>query len=236
MGRIDDPVNARGHLPILVLVLLVDGGHQSGGRRQQLVDEDEDGLVGGQLDALADDVDELADGQVGGDQVLLLVDGGDVAFLDLLADDLSGCECISRLFFPGGCLWWLVLMEAVARRSQRGSDSAEVLRARDLGTMVMFGMPLSGSGLTGMRSRYFWRIRSASALRFSKGCSSLNLERMEGILSGVVDSVGNGGVRDDKMRCGMMRVPLRLLLVAPSVCKAQKDQNGTWDLGGSNGD
>lgn len=47
-------------------------------------------------------------------------------------------------------------------------------------------MPLSGSGLTGMRSRYFWRMRSASALRFSKGCSSLNLERMEGILSGVV--------------------------------------------------
>lgn len=31
---------------------------------------------------------------------------------------------------------------------------------------------------TGMRSAYFWRIRSASALRFSKGCSSLNLDRM----------------------------------------------------------
>lgn len=30
--------------------------------------------------------------------------------------------------------------------------------------------------LTGMRSLYFWRIRSASALRFSKGCSSLNLD------------------------------------------------------------
>ena len=31
---------------------------------------------------------------------------------------------------------------------------------------------------TGIRSEYFWRILSASALRFSKGCSSLNLERM----------------------------------------------------------
>lgn len=31
-----------------------------------------------------------------------------------------------------------------------------------------------------MRSAYFWRIRSASALRFSKGCSSLNLDRMFG--------------------------------------------------------
>lgn len=32
--------------------------------------------------------------------------------------------------------------------------------------------------LTGIRSAYFCRMRSASALRFSNGCSSLNLERM----------------------------------------------------------
>ena len=32
--------------------------------------------------------------------------------------------------------------------------------------------------LTGMRSEYLERMRSASALRFSKGCSSLNFERM----------------------------------------------------------
>jgi hypothetical protein len=32
--------------------------------------------------------------------------------------------------------------------------------------------------LTGMRSAYFCLMRSASALRFSNGCSSLNLERM----------------------------------------------------------
>lgn len=36
----------------------------------------------------------------------------------------------------------------------------------------------TGGPLTGMRSVYFWRIRSASALRFSKGCSSLNLLRI----------------------------------------------------------
>jgi hypothetical protein len=29
-----------------------------------------------------------------------------------------------------------------------------------------------------MRSLYFWRMRSASALRFSNGCSSLNLDRI----------------------------------------------------------
>jgi hypothetical protein len=37
---------------------------------------------------------------------------------------------------------------------------------------------VSKGRLTGMRSEYFCRMRSASALRFSKGCSSLNLERM----------------------------------------------------------
>ena len=69
-------------------MLLVDGAHQRRGRRQHLIDEDEDGLLGRELDALADDVDELADGEVGGDQVLLLVYRRDVGFLDFFADDL----------------------------------------------------------------------------------------------------------------------------------------------------
>src|ERR1700744_5419927 len=76
------------------LVLLVYGAHQRGGRRQHLVDKDEDGLLGRQLDALADDVDELADGQVGGDEVLLLVDGGNVRLFNLLADDLAALDAI----------------------------------------------------------------------------------------------------------------------------------------------
>jgi hypothetical protein len=37
-----------------------------------------------------------------------------------------------------------------------------------------------------MRSLYFWRMRSASALRFSNGCSSLNLERILGDDKGAV--------------------------------------------------
>lgn len=41
---------------------------------------------------------------------------------------------------------------------------------------------------TGILSLYFWRMRSASALRFSNGCSSLNLERIL-IVSVVVDGV-----------------------------------------------
>ena len=82
--------------PVLILVLLVDAAHERSGGRQDLVDEDEDGLLRGELDPLADDVDELADGEVCWYQVLLLVDRRDVALLDLLADDLDG-ERVSDL-------------------------------------------------------------------------------------------------------------------------------------------
>ena len=75
-------------LPVFILVLLIDAAHEGSRGRQDLIDEDENSLLGGELDALADDVDELADSQVGGDKVLLLVDGGNVALLDLLANDL----------------------------------------------------------------------------------------------------------------------------------------------------
>ena len=56
---------------------------------EHLIDEYEDRLLGAELDALADDIDKLADGEIGGHQVLLLVDGRDVRLLDFLADDLS---------------------------------------------------------------------------------------------------------------------------------------------------
>jgi hypothetical protein len=59
-------------------VLLIDCAHQCSGRWQDFVNKDEDGLLGRQLDTLADDIDELANCKVCGDQVLLLVDGGNV--------------------------------------------------------------------------------------------------------------------------------------------------------------
>lgn len=68
--------------------LLVDAAHECCCGWQDLVNEDEDGFLWGELDALADDIDELADGQVCRDEVLLLVDGGDVGLFDFLTDDL----------------------------------------------------------------------------------------------------------------------------------------------------
>lgn len=69
-------------------MLLVDAAHECSGRWQDLIDEDEDRLLGRKLDALANHVHELAHSQVGGDQVLLLIDGGNIGFLNLLANYL----------------------------------------------------------------------------------------------------------------------------------------------------
>ena len=73
-------------------MLFVDRIHQGCCWREDLIDKDEDGFLRRQLDTLADDIHELADRQIAGDQVLFLVDGRDVGFLDFLADDLAGCH------------------------------------------------------------------------------------------------------------------------------------------------
>jgi len=83
-------------------MLLVNRGHQCGGRWQHLVDEDEDGLLGRKLDALADYINELTDGQVRGYQVLLLVDGRNVGLLDLLADDGDAVAVFLTLLLRSG--------------------------------------------------------------------------------------------------------------------------------------
>ncbi len=70
-------------------MFLVDAAHQRSGRWQNLINEDEDRFFGAELDALADDVDKLSDSQVGRYEVLLLVDGGNVGFLDFLTNYLQ---------------------------------------------------------------------------------------------------------------------------------------------------
>ena len=59
-------------------MFLVYGAHESSGRWQNLVDEDEDGFLWRELDALSDNIDKLADGEICRNEVLLLIDGSDV--------------------------------------------------------------------------------------------------------------------------------------------------------------
>lgn len=93
--------------PVLVLVLLVDGAHQRSSWGKDLVDEDEDGLLRAELDALANHVDELAHGEICWNEILLLVDSSDVRLLDLLADDLYSGPSVLLLLLatPRGRLW-----------------------------------------------------------------------------------------------------------------------------------
>ncbi len=59
-------------------MLLIDRAHQRRSWWQDLINEDEDGLLRRQLDALTDDIDELAYGQVCRDKVLLFIDSSNV--------------------------------------------------------------------------------------------------------------------------------------------------------------
>jgi len=45
-------------------MFLVNGAHQSGRRRQDLIHKDEDGLLRRKLDSFTDHIDELTDSQV----------------------------------------------------------------------------------------------------------------------------------------------------------------------------
>jgi hypothetical protein len=50
---------------IFILVLFVDAAHKCSCWRKNLIHEDEDGLLGRKLYALADHIDELSHGEVG---------------------------------------------------------------------------------------------------------------------------------------------------------------------------
>lgn len=74
--------------PIFVFVFFIDATHKSSCWWQNLVHEDEDGLLRRKLDALADHVNELADGEICRYKVLLLVDGCNVRLFNFLTDHL----------------------------------------------------------------------------------------------------------------------------------------------------
>ena len=62
-------------------------GSELTGWGQDVVDKDEDGLLGAELDPFPDDVHELPSGQVSRHQVLLLVNIRNIAPAGLLHDD-----------------------------------------------------------------------------------------------------------------------------------------------------
>ena len=65
---------------------LVEGPHGSRGGRECVVDEEEERVLGPEADALPDEEVELADGEVGRHQVLLLVQVAQSCFGRLLHD------------------------------------------------------------------------------------------------------------------------------------------------------
>lgn len=70
-------------------MFFVDAAHEGGSRWNDLLHINEDRLLGRKLYALPNNIDKLANGEIGWNKVLLLVDRGDIRFLDLLADNLQ---------------------------------------------------------------------------------------------------------------------------------------------------
>lgn len=67
-------------------MLLVHSRHEGGIGRDSVGTKEEQGLFGCKLNPLADNIVELADGKIGRNQILLLVNFGDIAPIGLLAD------------------------------------------------------------------------------------------------------------------------------------------------------
>ena len=67
---------------------LIQRSHGGTRRRNHVVDEEEEGVLGAQLNALSDEKVELANRQVGWNQVLLLVQISNPCLRCLLDDDL----------------------------------------------------------------------------------------------------------------------------------------------------
>lgn len=72
---------------VLLVMFLVQGAHGSRCWWNDVVHKEEEGILGTQVDALANEEVELTDGQVGRHQVLLLVQITDARLGSLLDDD-----------------------------------------------------------------------------------------------------------------------------------------------------
>lgn len=71
---------------VFVLLLLVHRRHEGGVGWDSVRAEEEQGLLGGELNPLPDNVVKLADGKIGRNQIFLLVNFGNIAPISLLAN------------------------------------------------------------------------------------------------------------------------------------------------------
>lgn len=94
-------------------MLIVHLAQQSRGGGKHVINKDKDRLLRVKLDPLANHVDELAHAKVLRHQILALVDGSNVAFIDFLADDgnAAGVLLADPIRFSLAGLEWVVVFE-----------------------------------------------------------------------------------------------------------------------------
>jgi hypothetical protein len=106
--------------PVLVLLLFVDGAHEGGVGGDGVAAEQKQGLFRRQLDPLADDVVELPHRQVGGHQVLLLVNVGNVGPVGLLANDRDAVGVLGPDPLGLGLALVLIIIIIIMKRERKG--------------------------------------------------------------------------------------------------------------------
>lgn len=109
---------------VFVVVFLVQRSH--GGRRgwDHVVDEEEEGIFGSQMDALPDEEVELAHGEVRRHQVLLLVEVTETSSRGFLDDDWHAVWILASDLLPLG----LALFERVLLFVYELHDAIELAR------------------------------------------------------------------------------------------------------------
>jgi len=105
------------------VVFLVEAAHGGGGRGDDVVDEEKESVLGPQADPLPDQEVELANSQVRGHQVLLLVQLGDPGFGRALHDDGDAIRILPPdLFSLGPSLLEGMLFLVLPLHGDRGSS------------------------------------------------------------------------------------------------------------------
>jgi len=96
---------------VFFVVFLIEAAHGCRGGGNDIVDKEEEGVLGSKLDSLSDQEVKLADGQIGGNEVLLLVQLGDPSLGSFLHNDGNAVGILpTDLFALGAALLEGVLL------------------------------------------------------------------------------------------------------------------------------